>query len=945
MNLLMQGLVGLNDARHFIVAKRAVVLVLLSVFFTCAMAQTSVKGLVYDKKTNEPLIGATILIEGTTFGVITNVDGMFEIKNPPVGKHNLIVNSMSYQMQKVSVQIAAGATQELSVGLEEAGLNLNEVVVATKRKTDTDLSMLSNIKLSTQVVSGISAQQIGKTLDKDASEVVKRVPGVTIQDNRFIVVRGLNQRYNNVWLNNAATPSSETDVRAFSFDAVPSSMIDNLMIYKTGAPELSAEATGGFIKITTKNIPDENFLSVEYAGQYNDVTSFKETYRLDGGKMDFLGYDDGTRAIPSSFPSDLNKVSVADRDKCALQLNSSWVAKKHDALPNQKLSVNFGKRWILNKGARIGTISSINYSNTFSTRSNMQNYQYEKIDIDTDEPVYASKYHANIYTDEFKLGLLHNWSYQINKSNRVEFKNLFNQVGLDKSSELWGRNYYRMGDFKYYSNQYSARTTYSGQLSGFHNLFKRDETKLDWVAGYSYANRIEPNRQNWSEKLNEETGLYQYVLPTVASINELGRLYTENHENLMTVAANFAHQFTVKEIKPTVKTGFYGEYKDRNFKERSMCYKYNPYTTYTDEEINALSFDELFTEKYLGKGKVLTIDEQTNVANTYEANNKLYAGYLALNIPIKRLNIYGGVRVENNELKVDGYYDVNTPVHVDDNATTVCPSVNISYNFTKKSLMRLAYAKTINRPEFREVAPLSYYDFTERYSVVGNPDLVDAQIHNIDLRYEFYPSPTETFTLAAFYKNFKNPIEMVSIGSSDFSFENAKSADNFGLELDVKKSLEKLGMKNFSLTANASYIYSLVKFEDQNAEKDRPLQGQSPFVINTGIFYQNDKSGLSSSLVYNVMGKRIVVAAQVNQGEIIVPDIYEMPRHVMDFVISKKLGKHFEIKGGIKDILAQDYVTQQTFEYSKNGETKTKTLTNKVYNLGRTWSIGASYKL
>lgn len=945
MNLCKQSPMALRIFKHFFSSKRSILIWLSPMLFVLAMAQTTVKGLVYDKKTNEPLIGASILVQGSTLGTITNVDGMYELAKVPAGVQTLVVNSMSYEPQKVQVVLESGKAQELNVAMDEAGLNLSDVMVVTQRKTDTDLSMLSSIKLSTQVVSGVSSQQIGKTLDKDASEVVKRVPGVTIQDNRFIVVRGLNQRYNNVWLNNAATPSSETDVKAFSFDAVPSSMIDNLMIYKTGAPELSAEATGGFIKIVTKNIPDENFLSVEYTGQYNEQTTFKDTYRLDGSATDYLGYDDGTRALPSYFPADLNKLEAVQRDYYAKQLDGSWIAKKHQALPNQKLSINFGKRWALKQGARIGNITSINYSNTYATRSNMQNYQYEKLDVETETPVYLSQYHTNVYTDEFKLGVLHNWAYQISKDNRLEFKNLLNQVGVDKSSNQTGRNNYRQADFQYFSNQYSARTTYSGQLMGTHNLFAKETSKLDWVAGYSYANRIEPNRQNWSKKLDENTGLYNYVLPMVPSINELGRLYTENHENLATLASNFSQDFELWSIKPSLKTGFYGEYKDRNFTERSMCYRFNPYTTSTDEEINALSFDQLFTPTYLGTGKVLAIDEQTNVANTYQANNKLYAGYLALNLPVSKLNVYAGVRVEKNVLQVDGYYDVNTEVHVSNDVTSLCPSINTSYNFNKKNLMRLAYAKTVNRPEFREVAPLSYYDFTERFSVAGNPDLVDAQIHNVDLRYEFYPSPSETFTLAAFYKNFTNPIEMVSVGSSDYSFQNAKTAENYGLEIELKKSLEMIGMKNFSVTANASYIYSLVKFENMESDKNRPLQGQSPFVINTALFYQNDKAGLSASLAYNVMGERIVVAAEVNQGVVVIPDIYEMPRHVVDFMLSKKLGKHFELKFGAKDILAQDFVTQQTFDYEKDGVAKSKTVRNKVYNLGRTWSLGASFKL
>ncbi|HET7733023.1 MAG TPA: outer membrane beta-barrel protein, partial [Paludibacter sp.] len=675
----------------------------------------------------------------------------------------------------------------------------------------------------------------------DASEVVKRVPGVTIQDNRFIVVRGLNQRYNNVWLNNAATPSSETDVKAFSFDAIPSNMIDNLMIYKTGSPELAGEATGGFIKIFTKNIPDENFLTAEYGIGYNEQTTFKDTYRLNGSPLDVLGLGAGARSIPSDFPANLGLSSIAQRDAYALKLSNNWIAQRHTALPNQKLAVAFGRKWALGNGAKLGTITSLNYNNTFSTRSNMKNYMYEHFDETTETPVYLYKYNADIYSNESRVGLMHNWAYESKAGTRIEFKNIINQIGVDKTANTYGSNNNRVGNFKFFSNQYSSRTTYSGQLSGLHKLNEKISAKLDWNAGFAYANRIEPNRQNWS--MREDAGVYQFVLPPVSSINELGRLYLTNHEYVSTAAVNYEQKLMLGTLASTLKSGGYFEYKTRNYSERSICYKATNSGLYSDDEINALNFETLFTEPYLGQNKVITLDEKTDVANSYHASNLLGAGYLAINLPVGKFNIYGGVRGEYNRLLLNGYYNANSPVKVDEPAFNLFPSLNTSYNLNEKSLLRVAYAQTINRPEFREVAPVVYYDFTEKNTVRGNPDLKDCSIQNVDLRFEHYPTPNETFSVAAFYKHFSNPIEMVSVGTgSSFSFENALGATNYGLELEVKKSLETMiGLKNFSLSLNTSYIYSQVEFANSETERSRPLQGQSPFVVNTSLFYQNDK--------------------------------------------------------------------------------------------------------
>lgn len=907
-------------------------------------AQSFIKGRVMDKKYNEPLTGAAILLEGTTNGTTADIDGNYNL-NVPAGKHTLVISYVSYNTQRIQNVVAEkGKTTTVNIDMDEASLQLESVQVVAQKRTDTELSMLKSVRSAVQVVNGISSQQIGKTLDRDASEVVKRVPGVTIQDNRFVVVRGLNERYNNVWLNNAATPSSETDVKAFSFDAIPSSMIDNLLIFKTGSPELPAEATGGFIKISTKNIPDENFFNIEYNIGYNNQTTLKDTYHLPSTTLDFLGLGSAARNIPDGFPDDLNKLNISQRDAAALTMKNKWIAQPYTALPNQKFAMAFGRKWNLARGAKLGNITSLNYSNSYSTRSNMQNYMYEIFDPVSETPNYQYKYHADVYSNDFKIGLMHNWAYQTANGTRLEFKNILNQIGEDKTSNTQGWNTNRYSNFQFFSNQYSSRTTYSGQFSGNHKLNENKESKLDWNVGFAYANRIEPDRQNRSMKENT-SGVYEYVLPTIPSINELGRLFMTNNEYVSTGGVNYEQKLKIKDINSTLKAGAYAEYKTRDFAERSICYKATNSGYISDVAINALDVETLMTESYLGHGKVLTIDEQTNVANAYNAHNLLSAGYLALNLPMGSLNIYGGLRAEYNRLIVNGYYNPTAPVHVNNPTFNLFPSINASYNLTKQSLFRLAYSHTINRPEFREVSPFSYYDFTEKVAVRGNPILTDASIGNLDLRFEHYPSPNETFSIAAFLKKFTNPIEMVNVAASEFSFQNALGATNFGLEFEMKRSLEKLiGLKNFSCNLNASYIYSEVKFADAQTEKNRPLQGQSPFVVNVGLFYQNDKAGLSSSLMYNVIGKRIMVAALLNQGVVVTPDIYEMPRHVVDFSINKKVGERLELKFGVKDLLAQDYITQQTYDYVKNGVQKSSTLTNKVYNLGRTFSVGASWK-
>ena len=231
-------------------------------------------------------------------------------------------------------------------------------------------------------------------------------------------------------------------------------------------------------------------------------------------------------------------------------------------------------------------------------------------------------------------------------------------------------------------------------------------------------------------------------------------------------------------------------------------------------------------------------------------------------------------------------------------------------------MIRAAYGLSVNRPEFRELAPFYFVDFDLNAGIYGNPAIKQAYIHNFDLRFEHYPSPNETFNLGFFYKTFRNPVEMVIMGNNptQYTFENVQSAYSYGIETDVRKSLGFIsGAENFSVILNATLIKSKVQFGEGNLNRDRALQGQSPYMVNTGLFYYNDNNGLMITALYNIIGKRIVAVGRPSPNEWEdIPDIYEMPRNVFDLAVSKKISEKFEIKAGIKDIFNQQVRLIQT---------------------------------
>ena len=402
-----------------------------------------------------------------------------------------------------------------------------EVVV--RQRTDTDLALNRNIKASLQVVSGVSSQQISKTVDRDASEVVKRVPGVTIMGDRFVVIRGLNQRYNNVWLNNAATPSSEADSRAFSFDILPSSLIDNMLVYKSPAPEIPADFSGGFIKILTKIAPENNRLTLSYSTAYQHNTTFQTFLSNSRSATDYVALGASTRSLPNDFPASLEQLSKTDKVTYTKTINEGWTNKSITAIPDQRFSAVYNSSFYLGD-AQVNNITSFNYSNTYKSYETI-NKRFGIYQIATDQPSLSKDFTEDHYTNDSKFGVLSNFSITQGSANRYEFRNFFNQIGKQRVVYREGADYGNNYRIKETEMLYMSRSVYSGQLGGFHTL-NTEHKKLDWTVGYSYANRFEPDRKVITARLNN-TPTSQYYGQYRVEDNDIMRNFQSLYENLM----------------------------------------------------------------------------------------------------------------------------------------------------------------------------------------------------------------------------------------------------------------------------------------------------------------------------------------------------------------------------------------------------------------------------
>ena len=921
---------------------KALVLFVLSTVTAIAQDGGTIRGTIKDSKTKEDIIGATILVQGINKGAATDINGFFSFGKLPVGSYSLKISFVGYESKIYEgVKVAANQVTELNLSLAEESATLAEVKVVAQKLTNTEQSVISEIKAAQLVVSGISAAQITKTLDRTAAEVVKRVPGVTIFGERFINIRGLNERYNTVQLNNAFAPSMETDVRSFSFDIIPAGQIDRILVFKSPSAEIPGEFAGGVVKIFTKSIPENNFLTLDISSAYREGTTGSAFFATKNANMAWTGFDQGYFDLPKSFPinrSALINTGAAGIDAIGASLKNNWVPVESNAMPDMRASLAGGLKFDLGS-VRIGNVTAVNYSNTRSIfKMERNDWGYSNIQT-TGEPDEIFNYVDNQYSNAIRLGVSHNWSARFAGGSVIEFKNLFNQLANTQYIQRSGFDNGSNWDIRSFDQVF--RGIYTGQLTGRHE-FQDGSLKTDWMVGYNSAYRNQPDYKRF--RYNVDGSSSSLFIPNgAAQTFLLGRTYINMDESSYTAAFNLDKRIKVGDEKELdFKAGLFYEDKVRDFGARNIGYVKS-----TPSFQTTLPIDQLFSPQNFNSRTGVKIDEQTNPNDSYNATNNLFAAYVSANYALgKKFNAIVGVRAEQNSQKLNSADLVGKAINYDNTRLDVLPSMNLTYNFTERSLLRLAYGKTLNRPEFRELAPFSFYDFVNNRTVSGNPTLKNAEIQNFDFRYEFYPTPTELVSIAAFYKDFTNPIEVVFASGANpiLNFSNAKSAYSTGIEAEFRKNLNanqpNTILGRTSLVFNGTYIFSRVKL-DETVAKDqsdnRPLQGQSPYIVNAGLNYNDTKKGLQLNFNYNVIGKRIFAVGN-NFGSPY-PDWFEMPRNVIDFSFSKQLTKAIMLKGGVSDILnqgntiLQDGNQDQVFDRNQD-----QTIQN--YAPGRVASLG-----
>ncbi len=917
-----------------------------------ALAQNgTITGQVKDAKSSETIIGANVYIEGTQVGSATDIDGNFSIANVKPGTYNLVVSFITYKTHIIpDVVVEGGKISSIQIDLQEDATELQEVVVTGTRQLSSDVSLISAIRDSKLVVSGISAEQIVRVPDRDAAQIMQRVPGVSIVDNRFVMIRGISERYNQVMLNNVYGPSTEVDKRSFSFDLIPSGTIDQILIYKSGSPDLPGDFAGGVIKVITKTNTDDNHFKISGSAGYRHGTTFDSFVKSEGSKTDKFGFDNGFRALPDQFPTTeviagSNRTSMIRQDAGRL-LTNNFSNTSRNAPVDFSIGAELAKGFSVGN-VKVGSITSLSYSNAFQNKD----VQFDRYLFNADEIETRFSYLDSYYENDIRISGISNWTALFGNS-KIEFKNLANLLGEDQTILRNGSDFFLGTDRVYsnYSYHYQSRFIYSSQLQGTHTTADKSLT-LDWVGGYNMVTRDEPDFRRFRTFRLTSAGEegYQMQLPPSANLFETGRFYSDLKDVGFSHGLNVEKKFGDTSVKrvASIKAGYYIDSKERDFSARYVSYLYPGFFDQQEgERLIRLPLDQVFAPENIKLQDGFVIEEGTRPSDTYNGTNFLIAGYLMGTLPIGKLDITAGVRIEDNNQELSTT-SVEGPIVVKNPITSILPSLNTAYNLTDRSLVRFAYARTINRPEFRELAPFLYYDFELEQGIQGNTDLRTATIDNFDLRWELYPNVGELVSIGAFYKSFKDPIESILILTTEApqsTFGNAETAVAYGMELEVKKSLSSLAvnrfMRNLNVNLNASVIFSEVDLGSQATAQQqvRQLQGQSPYLINAGIFYNDDEKEVFASIAYNIFGPRIFAVGDVN-----FPSIYELPRHSLDMQFAKNF-KKFETKLNIQNLLNAKFRFYQDTDVDNKIDPDGRDAQILGYKLGPQISLAVAYK-
>ena len=921
-------------------------IIMVFVPFFSFSQNAQIKGKVLDAKTKESIPGANIILKGTTIGAITDLDGNYIISNIPPGNYSISCSFISYSTVTKNITLVKGQVKTIDFNLGESAIALKTVKISTKKTERTESAMVAMQKKSATVINGISSEQMGKIGGGSAAAVLKKVTGITVQSGKYVYVRGLSDRYSKTTLNGAEIPAMDPERNTVQMDLFPTSILENITVHKTFSADLPGDFTGGLVNVKTKSFPDRYFLNFSYAVGYNPQSNLKKDFlTYQGGKTDWLGFDDGSRKLPTIASGYIPEryENNALLDEITKSFSKVWTPTEKLSPLNQKVNVSFGNKKTL-FGKEFGYIGAISYANDFDYTNQGFYGRYHLVSPgDTGlSPLYETYKYKNS-SQEAIFSAMANFGLKLNKNNNISLTLLNSHRGEKNTAHFSyydDLNNFGMTEERYFLG-FNSRNFLTSQVSGYHNLENFKNIKFRWLQSTAYTTQNEPDNRylHNSINVNDVSGDTTYSIDK--SIYENPHTYYRNmYEINFSERIDFEIPYRFLGRPSKFKFGASDNYKARDYEQTKILFAENTMHMYND--INEFFADSNINATQGIRAQGAPVDDKRN---SYYGTQHILAGYAMTNWNIsEKVQALIGARIEKTDMFTKSYKEPKGNEVLSGGLNTVdfLPSINLTYSPYKKFKIRTAYSKTIARPSFREKAPLVIENKTGDI-IIGNPELLNTNIDNIDLRIEKYFNRGELISLGGFYKNFKNPIEKTfntEAQNPELTWRNTGSAFLYGMELEVSKNLTSF-LKNFKFSGNITYINSSIKIDekeleikryyDKNYPNRRQMAEQSPIVANATLSYKNDSLGLSANLTYTYEDSKLII---VNPKGI--PDIYEKPNNSLNFNIGKRLGKNYNLTFSVKNIL-----NNKTTYYYPYGEGDYLYLD---YGWGRTFELKIAYK-
>jgi TonB-dependent receptor len=887
------------------------------------LAQTgTIRGQVMDGEFNEPLIGATVLLEGSSLGANTDIDGQFSLNNVPVGTYTLKISYISYQTLTITeVEVAAGKVTVVEPVLQPEGAEVGEVVITAKALAVSESSLLNIQIKAAQTLDGLGSRQIGRIGDSDAGGAIRRVVGVSVEGGKYVYVRGLGDRYGKTLVNGAEIPGLDPTRNSVQIDLFPTAVLDNMLIYKSFTPDLPGSFTGGLVDINTRDFPDTYSLQISVSTSYNTQSTFNSDWQTyEGSSSDFLGFGFKDRDVPGFVSANQGLLSgppngisdSASFNEANRAFGDQWFSESASAPLDHSLSFSLGNQTTL-FGKAFGYILSGSYRRQYTYNEGSSGVFNRNPGFSNTELFDQQDFADTRSGNEVLWSVLANGSLKFNDRNKLSLSFIRTQSGESNTRFLDGLKR-EAGDERYQEIRvldYNQRSNTIGQLRGNH-VIGENAWAIDWIISGAFTQNYQPDFRTWAYQYtllpNGSRDIYTIDGSTTGAPTRFFRELDETNVDSKFHITRFFKSWTGDEGKFKFGAAWLDRI-GRKFSERQ-------YNILTDVPTSGARSLDSFRDNLPGFFDVNGNGQYTpsssdnglfynfipNFVNDYTASETVYAAYgmFDLNV-LPKLRLVTGVRLETTDIEVVPDESATTDggdAKVDQ--SDLLPALNLIYSLSEKANLRLNYGKTIARPVFREIAPFNQYDFFAGPRTVGNQSLDRSLIDSFDFRYEFYPSTAELFALSAYYKIISQPIEKAFIDDASgttITWQNVDEAIVYGLELDVRKNLSFINpaLNRLQLSINASYTFSEVnvpaeelanaRLIDPNAPTTRELFGQSPYLINASLSYLHELTGTSYSIAFNQFGERLILVASPGT-----PNYYEQPRASLDINIQQRLG-------------------------------------------------------